>query len=164
MCGIAGFIRARTDLHTDELAERAAQMADAIAHRGPDDRGVWADANAGVALAHRRLSVIDLSSEGHQPMESATRRYLLVYNGEVYNYADVRRELEGTGAAPRWRGHSDTEAMLAAIETWGIDGALARFNGMFAFAVWDRLERTLHLARDRMGEKPLYYGSVQRTF
>jgi asparagine synthase (glutamine-hydrolysing) len=164
MCGIAGFMRARADLHADVLAERATRMADAIAHRGPDDRGAWTDSSAGVALAHRRLSVIDLSGEGHQPMVSATGRYLLVYNGEVYNYADVRRELEGAGAAPRWRGHSDTEAMLAAFEKWGIDGALARFNGMFAFALWDRLERTLHFARDRMGEKPLYYGSAQETF
>ena len=164
MCGIAGLIRAHSDLHGDVLAARAACMGDAIAHRGPDDSGVWVDAVAGVGLAHRRLSVIDLSAHGHQPMLSASQRYVIVYNGEIYNYAEVRRELESSGAAPRWRGHSDTETMLAAFERWGIEKALLRFNGMFAFAVWDRDERTLHIARDRMGEKPLYYGLVPGGF
>ena len=154
MCGIAGLIRAHSDLHGDVLAARAACMGDAIAHRGPDDSGVWVDAVAGVGLAHRRLSVIDLSAHGHQPMLSASQRYVIVYNGEIYNYAEVRRELESSGAAPRWRGHSDTETMLAAFERWGIEKALLRFNGMFAFAVWDRDERTLHIARRKSAGNP----------
>jgi asparagine synthase (glutamine-hydrolysing) len=147
-----------------DLDAQARRMADTIAHRGPDDSGTWADDDAGVALAHRRLSVIDLSAEGHQPMSSASGRYVIAYNGEIYNYAEVRRELEACGAAPRWRGHSDTEVALAAVERWGIDGTLQRCNGMFAFALWDRKDRVLHLARDRMGEKPLYYGSVGAAF
>lgn len=138
-------------------------MTHALAHRGPDDAGVWVDAGAGAALGHRRLSVIDLSSEGHQPMASASGRYVIVYNGELYNYVDVRSELERAGASPTWRGHSDTEVMLAAFEHWGPADALTRFNGMFALALWDRRERVLHLARDRSGEKPLYFGKVANT-
>jgi asparagine synthase (glutamine-hydrolysing) len=139
-------------------------MGDAIAHRGPDDHGAWIDAPAGVALAHRRLSVIDLSSEGHQPMSSPSGRYVIVYNGEIYNYSEVRGQIEAANGQHSWRGHSDTEVMLAAFEQWGLDDALARFNGMFAFGLWDRRDRTLHIARDRMGEKPLYYGIVGDTF
>jgi asparagine synthase (glutamine-hydrolysing) len=164
MCGIAGFLDPRGSSDRATLETTARAMARAIAHRGPDDEGAWADPDAGIALGHRRLAVVDLSPEGHQPMASASGRYVIAFNGEVYNHAAIRAEIESAGDAPRWRGHSDTEAMLAAIERWGVDGALARFNGMFAFALWDRATRTLHLARDRMGEKPLYYGEVAGRF
>jgi asparagine synthase (glutamine-hydrolysing) len=137
-------------------------MADALRHRGPDDHGVWVDAEAGVALSHRRLSILDLSAEGHQPMFSADGRFVVVFYGEIYNFKEVLRELEPLDHP--LRGHSDTEIMLAAVSRWGLEGALKRFVGMFAFALWDRRERTLHLARDRMGEKPLYYGWVDRIF
>ncbi len=132
-------------------------MADALRHRGPDSSGAWLDETSGVALSHRRLSIIDLSPAGHQPMASPDGRYLLTYNGEIYNHLDLRRELEAAGAI-EWRGHSDTETLVHAIARWGLDGALQRSVGMFALGVWDRQERTLSLARDRMGEKPLYYG------
>lgn len=133
-------------------------MALAIAHRGPDDEGVWADATAGIALSHRRLSIVDLSREGHQPMASRSGRFVMVFNGEIYNYVELRAELDGLGASPAWRGHSDTEVFLAACETWGVEKAIQRSNGMFAIAIWDSRDRQLLLARDRMGEKPLYCG------
>ena len=135
-------------------------MTSAIAHRGPDDSGYWIDAEAGIALGHRRLSIIDLSPQGHQPMQSASNRYVIVYNGEIYNYQIIRDELQGLGKAPAWRGHSDTEVLLAAFEAWGIEATLQRCVGMFAIALWDRKERSMTFARDRMGEKPLYYGNV----
>src|SRR5512134_2796401 len=119
MCGIAGFWQARGAPHAD-LAADARAMADTLAHRGPDDEGVWVDPGACIALAHRRLSIVDLSPEGHQPMHSASRRYVIVFNGEIYNYRDLRAELETQRAAPRWRGHSDTEVLLAAVEHWGL--------------------------------------------
>ncbi len=161
MCGIAGFVSAGPLPPTAPSILHA--MTDAIAHRGPDDEGAWFDELAGVALGHRRLSIIDLSSAGHQPMASASGRYITVYNGEIYNFRDLRAELETIGAAPSWRGHSDTEVMLAGIDHWGITGTLKRLNGMFAFAVWDRKTRTLTLARDRLGEKPLYYGKMGKV-
>lgn len=157
MCGIAGFMNPRADASKEELEKTARAMADALRHRGPDDAGAWADEAAGVALGHRRLAIIDLSVHGHQPMASRAGRYVIAYNGEVYNFPDIRKELEAGGAV-EWRGHSDTEVMLAAVERWGIGKALERFNGMFAFALWDRRERTLTLARDRLGKKPLYHG------
>ncbi|HYJ31071.1 MAG TPA: asparagine synthase (glutamine-hydrolyzing) [Allosphingosinicella sp.] len=162
MCGITGFWTkgglpggAHATLH---------RLTSAIAHRGPDDQGAWFDDEAGLALGHRRLSIIDLSPAGHQPMASASGRYVLTYNGEIYNYRELRAELEALGAVAQWRGHSDTEVMLAAVERWGVAGALERLNGMFAFALWDKERRTLTLARDRMGEKPLYYGRMGETF
>ena len=164
MCGIAGFLDPRGTSDRASLEATARGMARAIAHRGPDDEGTWADADAGIALGHRRLSIVDLSPEGHQPMASASGRYVIAFNGEIYNFEAIRAELDAAIDAPRWRGHSDTEVMLAAFERWGVDGALTRFNGMFAFALWDRQARTLHLARDRMGEKPLYYGQVGGRF
>lgn len=154
MCGIAGFLHyAGTD-----SASHVTRMAEALAHRGPDDAGYWVDEAAGVALAHRRLAILDLSPAGHQPMVSAGGRYVIVFNGEIYNHLAIRKELESAGHAPEWRGHSDTETILAASEHWGIETALKRFVGMFAFGLWDRSERILYLARDRLGEKPLYYG------
>ena len=154
MCGIAGFWQPGATVDNACLLS----MADAVVHRGPDDAGVWTDDDAGVALAHRRLSILDLSPAGHQPMLSASGRYVIAFNGEVYNFATIRDELERAGVAPAWRGHSDTEVMLAAIAAWGLDAALKKFVGMFAFALWDKHTLTLHLARDRLGEKPLYYG------
>lgn len=137
-------------------------MASVLRHRGPDDQGVWADENASVALGHRRLAILDLTSEGHQPMSSADERYVLVFNGEIYNFTSLRKALEQRGHA--FRGRSDTEVMLAAICEWGLLPALERFVGMFAFALWDRHERKLHLVRDRAGEKPLYYGWTDGVF
>lgn len=139
-------------------------MAGAIRHRGPDDEGVWSDAAAGIVLAHRRLSIIDLSPAGHQPMASASGRHVIAFNGEIYNFADLRRHLEAEGRSPMWRGHSDTEVLVEAIGRWGVERTLEAAAGMFAFAVWDRAERTLTLARDRLGEKPLYYGWSTDTF
>jgi len=135
-------------------------MADAIRHRGPDDAGNWVDPSGNVALGHRRLSIVDLSAAGHQPMHSPGGRYVLAFNGEIYNHLELRAALESEGAMPHWRGHSDTETMLAAFEAWGVEATLKRMVGMFAIALWDREQRLLHLARDRFGEKPLYYGWV----
>ena len=162
MCGLAGFVEARPGPAAAELAETARRMAGTLVHRGPDSDGVWVDAEAGVALGHRRLAIIDRSDEGAQPMHSANGRYVIAYNGEVYNFPDLRTELETKGH--RFRGHSDTEVVLAAILEWGLASALPRFIGMFAFALWDRETRRLHLGRDRLGIKPLYYGRVGAGF
>lgn len=161
MCGITGFLTpaSQNDL---EMMLAVGRMADQLTHRGPDDSGVWVDCRAGIAFGHRRLSILDLSPDGHQPMHSQSGRYVIVFNGEVYNFNELRASLESLGH--RFRGRSDTEVMLAAIDQWGIDGALPLFNGMFAFAVWDRQDRQLHLVRDRLGEKPLYYGWMGQTF
>lgn len=171
MCGIAGQFVFRAGSRSIELAETTARMAGRLAYRGPDDMGLWQDDAAGICLVHRRLSILDLSPEGHQPMISADGRFVIVFNGEVYNHAALRREIEGAEAAlggqgvkGGWRGHSDTEAMLAAISRWGVLEATKRFVGMFAFALWDRAERALYLVRDRLGEKPLYYGWVDGVF
>jgi len=162
MCGIAGFILAPQS-EPDAALRALTRMTTAIRHRGPDDEGAWYDSEARVGLGHRRLSILDLSEAGRQPMRSASGRYTLIFNGEIYNHLEIRRMLEHSGAIP-WRGHSDTETLLAAIEAWGLRTALERSTGMFAIAVWDRRERLLHLARDRMGEKPLYYGWSNGAF
>jgi asparagine synthase (glutamine-hydrolysing) len=162
MCGIAGFWDVARRLDADQGMTALEHMTQAIRHRGPDDAGTWRDAQAGVWLGHRRLAIVDLSPEGRQPMASASGRYVIVFNGEVYNHRRLRAELEVLSA--RFRGHSDTEVMLAAIEQWGLDTALQRFIGMFAFALWDRQARTLTLARDRLGIKPLYYGWTGTTW
>ena len=155
MCGIAGLISGgRT------APSLAHAMIAALAHRGPDDEGVWIDAAAGVGLGHRRLSIVDLSPAGHEPMTSASGRLVVTYNGEIYNHQHLRHRLEDEGQVPDggWRGHSDIETFLQAIDCWGLDRALEEAVGMFAFALWDRAARTLSLVRDRFGEKPLYYG------
>jgi asparagine synthase (glutamine-hydrolysing) len=156
MSGIAGAYLRRPQSR-DALLTAGNAMSSCIVHRGPDDSGHFADERNGALLAFRRLAILDLSQNGHQPMESPTGRYVLIFNGEAYNFETVRAELERIGAAPQWRGHSDTEVLLAAIERWGLDEAIKRFVGMFAFAVWDKREQTLHLVRDRVGVKPLYY-------
>jgi asparagine synthase (glutamine-hydrolysing) len=164
MCGFAGMID--FNCGTDEQALRltAIKMASTVQHRGPDDSGVWTDAVAGIALGHQRLAILDLSPAGRQPMMSASGRYVVVYNGEIYNHQELRRELESrANGSPSFRGRSDTEVMLAAFERWGVPLALSRLNGMFAFALWDRWERKLYLSRDRLGEKPLYYGWIGHT-
>ena len=163
MCGFAGFL-ASEGADQVELEQIAAKMGTTLVHRGPDDSGVWADEGAGIALAFRRLSILDLSPAGHQPMHSADGRYVIVFNGEIYNFADLRKDLEQSGEAPQWRGHSDTEILLATIAARGLTKALEQSIGMFSFALWDKRDRTLHLARDRIGEKPLYYGWIGRTF
>jgi len=163
MCGIAGYYspnrvtedRARTTLRA---------MTDAIIHRGPDDQGHWYDLDAGIGLGMRRLSIIDLSPAGHQPMRSACGRYVLIFNGEIYNHKSIRAELETRNQAPTWRGHSDTEVLLAAISAMGFKKALQRANGMFAIALWDSQEKTFELAVDRFGEKPLYCGWTNGHF
>lgn len=158
MCGLTGFVDFRRDRPAAELIQQARAMARRIKHRGPDDSGEWADAEIGVAFGFRRLSIIDLSAAGHQPMHSASGRYVMQFNGEVYNFESIRRELDAAGLAPSWRGHSDTEVMLAAIEAWGLEAAVKRFIGMFAIALFDRRERVLRLVRDRFGVKPMYVG------
>ena len=164
MCGIAGFLDGRHFI-PEEAASIARGMADAVAHRGPDDAGVWLDGKVGIALAHRRLAVIDVSPAGHQPMPSASGRYVIVFNGEIYNHLDLRRRLETRFPnACSWKGHSDTETLLAAVDCWGLEEALQAAVGMFAFALWDREDRTLYLIRDRIGEKPLYYGRQHGVF
>jgi asparagine synthase (glutamine-hydrolysing) len=156
VCGIAGIFDPARSTRGEQLTDSLTRMTGALAHRGPDDDGLWIDAPAGVALGHRRLAVLDLSRAGHQPMVSASGRYVISYNGELYNFTRLRPLLECAGVA--FVGHSDTEILLAGIEAWGVPEMLDRCNGMFAFALWDRREHTLTLARDRLGEKPLYYG------
>ena len=146
MCGITGFWNLSRHLSSSELQAIAQNMSDTLVHRGPDDGGSWVDAEAGIALGHRRLAIVDLSPEGHQPMVSADGRYAIAFNGEIYNFLELRHQLKALGH--HFRGHSDTEVMLASFSQWGLDEAIERFNGMFAFALWDRQERVWHLGRD----------------
>jgi asparagine synthase (glutamine-hydrolysing) len=164
MCGITGFLDLRASTSDDDLQRWSQGMASSVCHRGPDYGAAWVDAAAGIALAHRRLSIVDLSPQGHQPMRSACGRFVVSLNGEFYNHREIRLALERDGSAPAWRGHSDTEVALAAICRWGLQPAVQRFVGMFALVLWDRESRTLHLVRDRLGEKPLYYGRIGRYF
>ena len=162
MCGIAGVFDPAGLPATGSVTARLEAMSSRLRHRGPDDSGIWVDATAGIGLAHRRLSILDLSNSGHQPMFSASRRFVISYNGEIYNLDELRRLLGPR--QPHWRGHSDTEVMLACVERWGLPGALQRFVGMFAFALWDRHTRELVLVRDRVGIKPLYWGRSAGTW
>lgn len=161
MCGISGFWRP-SSLPSEELANLARTMTEQLRHRGPDDSGAFVESDAGIVLGHRRLSVVDLSERGHQPMTSPNGRYVITYNGEVFNHHQLRRELINQGAA--FTSHSDTEVIVTAIEHWGLERTLQRLNGMFAFGIWDRELRTLSLVRDRIGVKPLYYGWVDGAF
>lgn len=163
MCGITGAL-APVGIAQSTLHALAGKMAYAISHRGPDDGGTWADESSGIALGHRRLAIVDLSAAGHQPMHSKHGRYVIAFNGEIYNHQELRSEIEALTCNGRsWLGHSDTETLLAAIEIWGVERTLQRCVGMFAIALWDRETRTLALARDRCGEKPLYYGWVGQS-
>ncbi len=159
MCGITGFLTfQRADDNSTAVLTR---MSDQLLRRGPDSSGEWFDDAAGIGLAHRRLAIVDLTPAGHQPMHSANQRFAITFNGEIYNFQELRIALDGYGY--QWRGHSDTEVMLAAFEQWGVEAALKKMVGMFAFALWDKQERALYLSRDRMGEKPLYYGWMGKT-
>ena len=159
MCGIAGAIS--MERGAEDTLRR---MIACVRHRGPDDGGVWHDESSGAGLAHARLAVIDLSSAGHQPMQSAHDRFMLVFNGEIYNHETLRKELASEGSSAAYRGHSDTETLLAGFECWGIEGTVRRTVGMFAFAVWDRDARAMTLGRDRIGEKPLYHAWLGGSF
>ena len=151
MCGFAGVL----GKFNESLPPR---MAEALVHRGPDATGVWADSSTGVLLVHRRLSILDISDAGQQPMHSHCGRYVIAYNGEIYNHLALRQELQAEGVSPAWVSHSDTETLVACLAQWGVERTLCRLVGMFAFALWDKQARALTLARDRMGEKPLYWG------
>ncbi|MEE8550241.1 MAG: asparagine synthase (glutamine-hydrolyzing), partial [Gemmatimonadota bacterium] len=154
MCGISGYLS--FGAKPDDWEKQLQAMAQCLAHRGPDDAGYWYDSKAGIGLGHRRLAVLDLSPAGHQPMFSSSGRYIVTYNGELYNFREIRELLEQQGHS--FKGSSDTEVLLAAMDEWGFSEALPKFVGMYAFALWDKGRRVLHLVRDRMGEKPLYYG------
>lgn len=156
MCGLVGFLGYEIGADGDELLLQ--RMSDTLSHRGPDDGGVWCDSEQRIGFGHRRLAIVDLSPAGHQPMLSVSHRYVIAFNGEIYNHLDIRTALETQVQAPTWRGHSDTETLLAGIEAWGLEATLKKAIGMFAIALWDTQTKTLTLARDRMGEKPLYYG------
>lgn len=160
MCGITGQLAIGARPTRNDLSHVTAGMASRLVHRGPDDVGIWCDDLTGICLAHRRLSILDLSPGGHQPMFSGDGRYVIAFNGEIYNHADLLREFP----FEMWRGHSDTEVMLAVISRYGVEKATQRFVGMFAYALWDTHEKQLYLVRDRLGEKPLYYGWIGNTF
>ena len=163
MCGFAGFLGGDALLDKQGPQRVLKHMSDQIVRRGPDDEGLWFDGAERIGLSHRRLAVLDLSAAGHQPMVSSTGRFVIAYNGEIYNHLRLRQELASAQATARWRGTSDTETILAGFEHWGIRKTIARCVGMFAFAVWDRERREVVLARDRLGEKPLYYGWQRGT-
>ncbi len=164
MCGIAGFLDPSHSFNEAEADETVQRMSRMIVHRGPDDGGCWADPAAGIAMTNRRLAVVDLSPLGRQPMSSACGRFRLVFNGEIYNHPDLRQDLIRASGRCEFRGHSDTEVLLEAIVFWGLQEALRRSAGMFALALWDTRDRRLTLARDRIGEKPLYYGWSHGVF
>ena len=152
MCGITGFITAGNEFTSVEMERILIAMSDAIVHRGPDHGGSWSNVESGVWLGHKRLAIVDLSPSGHQPMQSPSGRYMIVFNGEIYNHLLLRQMLKTAGQSPSWRGHSDTETLLVGFDTWGIQKTVTKLIGMFAFAVWDRQNKALTLGRDRLGE------------
>lgn len=158
MCGFVGFLGGTAPHGEAGDSALVRRMADQISHRGPDDAGYWSDTQQRIVFGHRRLAIIDLSPAGHQPMPSSSGRHIIAFNGEIYNHLQIRKQLESAGRAPQWCGHSDTETLLAGFDAWGVQGTLERAVGMFAFAVWNKETATLTLGRDRLGEKPLYYG------
>ena len=164
MCGISGIL-ASNETRSSELKKIAENMASILAHRGPDDSGVWLNSDNICVMSHSRLSVLDLSSAGSQPMTSKCGRYTIVFNGEIYNHNQLKSELENQQVSQIiWKGHSDTEILLAAIQKWSLKKALEKTVGMFAFGLWDHKEHSLSLARDRFGEKPLYFGWIDNKF
>lgn len=162
MCGLAGFLQLYPDAKVHDLGSTLAAMGNALKHRGPDSSGIWMDQEQGIGIAHRRLSIQDLSEAGNQPMHSRSQRYVIAFNGEIYNHLDLRRELDDGGRC-EWRGHSDTETLLSGFDGWGVEKTIRKAVGMFAIALWDREEAALYLIRDRIGEKPLYYGRQKGT-
>ena len=154
MCGICGYYSTSVFGFKNSIH----MMNDTLINRGPDDFGIWQDYENGISLGHRRLSVLDLSNAGHQPMKSFTGRYMMVFNGEIYNHLSLRDEIEKSLGFKNWKGSSDTETLISMFDFWGIDLTLQKLNGMFAIAVWDKDEKTLTLVRDNFGEKPIYYG------
>lgn len=165
MCGIAGFWSKSSNKNIEIIIK---EMTHTIKHRGPDDEGIWINENDSIALGHKRLSIVDLSPNGHQPMVSQNERYVITFNGEIYNFQKIRLEIENIsrekGYTIKFKGTSDTEVILAAVEVYGLQKAIARFKGMFAFSIYDRKEKKLYLVRDRLGEKPLYYGYINSDF
>ena len=159
MCGLAGLL-SRASAPAADIGEIVATMTGSLAHRGPDAEGIWTDREAGFAFGHRRLSIVDVSAAGAQPMHSSSGRWVTVYNGELYNTEDIRAELARVGHVVEWRGHSDTEVILEAVSVWGVQASIEKFNGIFALALWDRRERELWLVRDRVGVKPLYWARL----
>ena len=161
MCGFVGFLNPK---HSINFEETLKEMSNMIVHRGPDSSGQWCDEEYGFGVAHQRLSILDLSNLGSQPMLSHSRRYVMAFNGEIYNHLKLRKELEKKFLEPiKWMGNSDTETFIQCIEFMGLKKALKETIGMFSFALWDRKEKKLYLARDRVGEKPLYYGYINET-
>jgi asparagine synthase (glutamine-hydrolysing) len=165
MCGFSGILNLKSNKTKEDYINLVSTMSNALIHRGPDSDGHWSDASMGIALAHRRLAIVDLSYAGHQPMVSKLKQYVVAFNGEIYNHLEIRAELEAICTITsnsiksiEWLGHSDTETLLAAFEVWGVEATLKKTVGMFALALWDTQNKKLHLARDRFGEKPLYYG------
>ena len=162
MCGIAGIFDPGGYQDSADISEVVSRMSDRLRHRGPDSDGTWSDSDAGIAFGHRRLAVQDISETGDQPMQSASGRYIIVLNGEIYNFKDLKSVLRCKGHD--FRGGSDTEVLLTSIDEWGLDATLGRIHGMFAFALWDRKNQCLRLVRDRLGEKPLYYSTASGRF
>ena len=154
MCGITGFYSKTLSNFNDVILK----MNSAISHRGPDSSNYWMDKNAGIVFGHQRLSIIDLSQDGNQPMKSNSGRFIITYNGEIYNHLEIRRELAEINLNIKWKSTTDTETLLEALEFWGVEKTLKKINGMFAFGLWDKKDRSLILVRDRIGEKPLYFG------
>jgi asparagine synthase (glutamine-hydrolysing) len=164
MCGFSGFVEKKLHNDSDYFEKIASDMAQVLPHRGPDSNGIWFEPTHGVGFSHTRLSIHDLTISGHQPMLSSCGRFVIAYNGEIYNFLELKEELDALNVVHEWKGHSDTEVLLALIKYWGLSKTLRKINGMFAFALWDCKKKTLSLARDRFGEKPLYFGFQKNTF